>query len=69
MSDDHHLGMQIHNPSDHEGRLKLRIASAELDLWIAPAGFVTLGNEQSLPVIIDNLGDQDLSVEWMKTRD
>jgi hypothetical protein len=65
----HHYGVQIENPTMTWGRLVLRIGPAELYTPIGPQELVTLHDEQSQVVTVENTGTCLLNVEWKKTRD
>ena len=67
--DDHHYGVQIENPTTTWGRIVLRIGPADLHLRIGPGELVTLHDEESQVVTVENTGTSQLNVEWKKTRD
>ena len=67
--DDHHYGVQIQNETMTWGRVLLHIGPAELYLTIGPQELVTLHDEQSQVVTVENKGTCTLHLEWKKTRD
>lgn len=67
--DDHHYGVQIQNETMTWGRIVLRIGTAELYLTIGPQELVTLHDEQSQVVTVENSGKCNLHLEWKKSRD
>jgi hypothetical protein len=67
--DDHHLGAHIWNPGPGSARVKLWLGSAELDLILAREGYFMLTDEQSRRVVVENLSEQTLNMEWKKSRD
>ena len=67
--DDHHYGVQIENQTMTWGRMLLRIGAAELYLTIGPQELVTLHDEQSQVISVENTGKCKLYMEWKKSRD
>ena len=67
--DDHHYGVQIENQTMTWGRLVLRIGPADLYLSIGPHELVTLHDEESQVIIVENTGTCTLHLTWKKSRD
>jgi hypothetical protein len=67
--DTHHLAVQIWNASAEEAAILLRIGSAELYTWLPPERGITITDEESQRILIENRSTQTLTVEWRKTRD
>ena len=69
VEDTHHYGVRVYNPALREGRLKLYIGSVTVEMLLPPTAVVTVNDEESQYIAVENLSDQWMEAEWKKTRD
>jgi hypothetical protein len=68
-TDDHHYGVQVWNTGTTPGTVAIRGAGLEIVLRLAPDHGITVNDETSQVITVENTGTDYLSVEWKKTRD
>jgi hypothetical protein len=68
-ADNHHYGVQVFNPTPEVAHVRIQIGAASVDLRLAPEGLVTVDDERSQDIRVENLSGSALSVIWKKSRD